>query len=289
MNHNGRSHNFVSSALDRSICALCKRPSDDHSRIATCESCGNTCGENGYLTKNDILLCETCNDVENKVSANKSEQEIIKRALEYQAERANNPELVENEIKEHHERWAINSVDAMRQKTLEMAKQIDASITTRGDLFNANTVSIVELKAAIDADDSIKNKHFKLAEVITERFNHLTQVIFEHKAVVVAAGNEQKSIHQYLNTLASKLTQEERAKIKLKDINYKPEAPKEIKKKITTKRLDKDEVRKWAREVNVPEQVIQMICLQKGIDPEIAARQFRRTEKEINQTKKLSQ
>ena len=108
-------------------------------------------------------------------------------------------------------------------------------------MFNAKTPAIIELESAIQADDSIpaNQKNFKLIEVLIEQFNIQKKAIFEHREQIMEtqmklekAQTEQKVIHEHMNRLASTLQASERAKLKLEDLNYKPEAPKSIKPKV---------------------------------------------------------
>ena len=142
----------------------------------------------------------------------------------------------------------------------------------RGDLFNAATVAIVDLKKSIDDDISIPNKPYTLAEELKRRFEHFKTVVFELNQQIVDAGNNQKAIQVYLNQLANQLRSEEREKLKISDLSYqpvkvKPVTPKGIKTTGTRKsgRLDKTELRKVASELGVPEFSLQMIVVSKGV------------------------
>lgn len=178
-------------------------------------------------------------------------------------------------------------VDMVRQNQLSLtpvesaihqAAKIDSTVQVRTDLFNAATVAITELKASIDADASIENKPYALAEQLMARFSHFKQVVFELNQKIVEAGNQQKAIQIYLNQLANTLRAEEREKLRINDINYKPgpvkvAAPKPI--KTTAKKLDKVELRKYAAELGVSEFTLQMIVVQKGLSVAEAAKVIR--------------
>jgi len=173
-------------------------------------------------------------------------------------------------------------VDAMHN-ALEKAKAIDNAVSVRTDLFNAATVSIVELKQIIDTDESVENKNFKLAETLMERFEHFKSVVFEANESIVNATNNQKAIQVYLNQLANSLRAEERAKLKIQDINYKPKEVKPVKPraiKTAKAKLDKVELRKYAAELGVSEFTLQMIVVSKGITVEKAADMLRKNLKE---------
>ena len=158
---------------------------------------------------------------------------------------------------------AINSV-------LKESADIDSKVEVRADLFNAETKSIIELKAAIDADATITNKAYALAETLVNRFTHHKTVVFELNQKLIEEGNKQKAIQIYLNTMANQLRAEEREKLKINDLNYKPAPPKAVKVKpvattTTKKKIDKKELREAAGRLGVSEFTLQMIVVQKGI------------------------
>jgi len=231
-------HPFIQSTFDSDKCFRCDYKEIDHSDRATCECCSNS-GIMEIFT--DMLMCQEC---------------INKEISSINAHQA--PELQE-------ERAALNQV-------LVKSREIDSHVQTRMDLFNAETVAIKDLKDAIDADDSIENKHFKLTEVVQERFLQHGKVIFEAKEAQIAATSAQRYIQQYFNELLKKLTAKEREGFQQQNVNYKPIQPKIVKpKKISTKKFDKIELRKVASETGLPQDKLQMIVVQRGITPSEAA------------------
>ena len=98
---------------------------------------------------------------------------------------------------------------------------------------------------------------------------------------LVDLNNQQKAIQVYLNNLANKLRAEEREKLKLADINYKPNVVKPVVKTVKTKsKLDKVELRKYAAELGVDEFTLQMLVVAKGLTIEKAAALLRSTMKQ---------
>lgn len=165
------------------------------------------------------------------------------------------------------------------QSALSEAAKLDSTIQVRTDLFNAATKAIVDLKATIDADESITNKPYALAENLMARFSHFKQVVFELNQQIVEAGNQQKAIQIYLNQLANTLRAEEREKLRIADINYKP-GPVKITKpvaKATPKKLDKVELRKYAAELGVSEFTLQSLVVAKGLSVADAAKMLRQS------------
>lgn len=205
----------------------------------------------------NMLMCPDCKEIEDK------------------AYKANNtPEMQQSRV------------DSMNI-TLELSREIDNNIQVRTDLFNAATVSIVELKSAIDSDDSIINKPYALASELKDRFEHFKSVVFELGEKIVDAGNQQKAIQVYLNNFANQLRVEEREKLKIADINYQPTKPKSIKVPSVrvSKKLDKMELAKYAKELGISEFTLQMVCVSQGIPLETAANKLR---KSINEAKSES-
>lgn len=174
-------------------------------------------------------------------------------------------------------------IDAVNDAVKESQK-IDSTIQVRTDLFNAGTVAILELKKEIDADDSVTNKPYQLASILKERFDHYKQVMFELNEQIIEAGNNQKAIQIYLNTLANQLRAEEREKLRISDISYSPTPVKKpTVKKIGTSqtskktKLDVVELRKYAAELQISEFTLRMVAVQKGLTVEQAANVLRRS------------
>lgn len=219
-------------------CARCSYAELDHSDTATCEECGNTSRVDEWC---GMLMCAEC--------INKDKMALA----EHQA-----PEKQEQRL----------SLSAQ----LERAKH---EIIERADVFNADIPSLVAIQDAIDIDDTIppEQKTFKKAEATLELFNHLKNVIFEINQTRDRAINVQRAAQQDLNQFASKLRIEEREKLKLSDLNYKPVSPKLSKPKAVRKpKFDKAEIKKYALELGVPEYNLQTMVIRRGCTVEEAAK-----------------
>lgn len=200
-------HPFKPSFIDIETCDRCKFPKNKHGKDAVCDSCANT----GVLQIIDgIAMCRNC--VADNIAASL-------------------PSVPVSEL----------TASSVKNTVLNLTREIDNSIRYSQDMFNAKTPAIIELESAIQADDSIpaNQKNFKLIEVLIEQFNIQKKAIFEHREQIMEtqmklekAQTEQKVIHEHMNRLASTLQASERAKLKLEDLNYKPEAPKSIKPKV---------------------------------------------------------
>lgn len=236
-------HSFIPSPTDSILCSKCKRPELDHTENAICECCPNVGPCEVYLT---MLMCSSCLTKQKELQA-ASESQAEARVLDYRNDSTTR---------------------------LAEAKAIDLSIQVKSDVFNAETVSIIELKEIIDSNIEIpeEQKNFELAKVLTDRINGFKKAIFELNSEVIDKVTSQRAIQTYLNDLSNKLRSEEREKLKLADINYKP-LPQKVSKPRESKvrKFDKTEIRKYALIAGVPESVIQMVCIAKNMTPEMAA------------------
>lgn len=189
----------------------------------------------------------------------------------------------ENELREQSSITAESRVLNM-QDMITKAKEIDSSITVSTDIFNAETVAIMDVFKSIDASDEISTdkKQVAKAEFMMERFNHFKTVIFELNQEVIESVNKQRAYQQQLNVIANQLRQEERDRLKIADINYKPSAPKIVTPRVTKPKsskpkFDKVELRKVAAELGVNEFTLQMVCVSKNLTPAEAGKILRET------------
>ena len=243
-------HPFIPSIHNGTTCAKCKKSVLEHSDKAECEVCGNV----GLvdLMYGSILMCQSCFEKERDLAKQNTRPEIV-------AARLNQARL-----------------DSLNQ-ALSEARQVDESIKVSSDLFNADTIAIVERKKLIDANNSIENKPYFLAEELLNQFRINTKVIFEKNDELIKLNNQQKAIQVYLNNLANQLRQEEREKLKIQDINYKPEKP-QIKRQVsprTSPKLDMSELRRVANEIGVSVMFVQQFVVSKGISPDEAGKMIR--------------
>jgi hypothetical protein len=262
-------HPYVESHDGTDKCAKCKFPAIAHGNEATCDCCPNK----GVveIRYGNMLMCNDCWTKEQTASAERMKPENQQARVDAMYSRAD---------------VALNSARTdMLNNAMNASRKLDSSVEVRSDLFNAATVAIVDLKKLIDDNPEITNKPYALAEALTERFTHFKKVVFDANEQIVEATNNQKAIQVYLNTLANTLRAEEREKLKLQDINYKPGNIKPIKtvtpvKTRVSKKLDKKELDKYAKELQVSAFTLQMLCVSQGITPEQAANKLRKSIKE---------
>ncbi len=233
-------HPFIPS-IGSNTCSKCHKSEISHTSLATCECCSyvGPC----EIKYGNLLMCPSC-----------IEKEAIASKANYTPEKQQ------------------ERVDAVRQ-SLDEVHKIDQSMQVREDIFNAETVSIIERKKLIDSDDSVppEQKHFALASEVTDLHNHLKQLIFDTSSELVKLNSRQIAVQSYLNDVANKLRVDQRESLRLKDINYSPTPVKVTKPKSTsvgTKKFDKTEVNRVAKTSGMPESMIQMVCVQKGWTPQ---------------------
>lgn len=172
----------------------------------------------------------------------------------------------------------IKDINAMN--TLDRQIYVDTTIQVASDIFNAKTVAIIELKKAIDEDESIDNKQYELAKRLKDRFTHLKEVIFTRTQENLQDSSEQRSIQSYLNNLANSLREKEREELRLKDLTYKPLAPskpgKPRKPKVKTPKFNKADIKMYAAQLGVDEFTLQMICVSKNMQPKEASEELKK-------------
>ena len=161
---------------------------------------------------------------------------------------------------------------------LKSAGTIINSIEVKTDIFNAQTVAIMDMAKAIADDDTIANKPGALADELYKLYTTYKEKIFANQQENVELANKQNAIQKYLNELKNKLTEAERERYKLLDVNYKPNQVKLANKPINSpakpKKYDKAEILKAAQRAGVPASVIQMLCVSKNMTPMQASDSF---------------
>lgn len=172
------------------------------------------------------------------------------------------------------ERVADQKVDFIEYQKSEILQLqvVDTTIETKEDFFNAKTLSIIEMKAQIEQDSTIerKVKHFELSKRLLVQFKHLRERIFKRQEENVKDTSSMRGIQQYLNEHANKLRADQREKIKLEDINYKPSTPKKAKApKVKKAKFDKKELKKYSDLLGGGvEYTLQMLCVAQNLQPD---------------------
>lgn len=226
-------HLFKPSKQEVTVCAICSLTVDEHKCCAPAN--GKNCG---FVLIEKFMGMPFC-------------AAHIEKEKELQAE---NEKRAKERVEATYERKEIN--------------QPDTSIEVVTDIFNAKIASIDSIRVEIENDASIENKHFELAHRLEERFLHFRQLIIESQQIIKDAQAETRTIQTYYNDLAKKLKQEEREKIKIQNVEYRPpEKPVKAIKAPTVKKYDKSAIRDASQKSGIPEALIQMTCVARQVTP----------------------
>ncbi len=176
--------------------------------------------------------------------------------------------------------------DAIRSKAstvgniIEHSVKVDTSIEVKSDLFNAATVAAVELKAAIENDESIPadQKEFKYAQMCYDRFLHFQKVAFEKHQEYIAVENEKRAWQVQTQTIAGKLRSEYRDHFKNLNVNYAPTPVKAIKEVAKTRKpktaAKVSESREAAAKYKVDSTLVHMMVTKRNMSAEDAAKEL---------------
>jgi len=117
------------------------------------------------------------------------------------------------------------------QSMLHNARRMDTAIELKQDIYMSNIPATVELRAAIEADESIPSnqKQYAYTKATNERALHLQSVLFELRKAVNERENEYKLWVTETQTNAAKLSSELREQFKSMDISYAPRVMKPTK------------------------------------------------------------
>jgi hypothetical protein len=187
----------------------------------------------------------------------------------------------------HHNMMMCSDCVAEEQQAIARSKQAaqvvtdarkqDAAIELKQDLFNAGTVSFVELSAAIENNAEIPadRKQFAIMSEVAERIQKLDAVIFAEDEKQLARKNERHALLINAQNVAARLHEKEREQFKQYDVNYKPVTPKSVKPKTvktTGKKFDKAALYEAAKKYGVPAPQVQQIVTAQNKSYEDAAK-----------------
>ena len=170
-------------------------------------------------------------------------------------------------------------------KVMESTAKVDSNISLKADIFNAATVSFIELKTSIMNDETIPaaNKNEVFVQQCEARIKKYNDVIFAEKAATMIKENERAAMVKQTREFIATLQAEQREKFKKYDINYTP-APvtkKAVKGKTpkvgSTKsgvKFNMAEAKRMAEKYGVDAVAIQSIVVSKNVPYEEAARQM---------------
>ena len=211
-------HKFVALAGSFTVCSKCSKDIVAHSEFATCEVCKKT--PTTVTIVNDYLMCPQCK--QNEIDALVENRSIIRDVPE--------PiQKLEQEFKANG-----NGKDKRDFSLVDLP-------TNGTEFFNAETEAHVKLFEKIKADKEIKeeDKWMFYVDQLQKRRNQLQAVLKEAVDILTETRSRLSSADRDINLVASKLRQDEKAKLKIADISYKPTAPP---KKVTAPTTEKNKV-----------------------------------------------
>jgi len=174
---------------------------------AICEACGRSgpCEVFGrYDNPKAMLLCALC--TEKEVAANDVIVDRTKVMIE-------NPPFASLQL-------------VSGNPTVELARNIDASIKYNGDFFNAKTIANQVVIDSIMADESIgtiQERQFAVHKFVSERLQHFKFTILAKRDEEREAATEQLAWIHNLRQFGEKYRMEVRETIKANDANYQPQ------------------------------------------------------------------
>ena len=197
-------HSFNGSRLDTIKCSVCSRSELEHG-ITECESCGTMAD---CELSNNILLCPSCLELESNTPIVSSSVTVLS---------------------------PTEKLDATMKRIAELVREIDGEtpLRSREEFWNAETVSLHEIKERIESDPTIEDKSFTLAKVAEANINKLRAIIMHLGATRVSMVARAEANQVFLNEVVTKLKLEQRAQFKESDLRYK--APEPVKKPAKTK------------------------------------------------------
>jgi hypothetical protein len=144
-------------------------------------------------------------------------------------------------------------------RTVVQSQKIDSTVELASDVYNLETVACVEIQAAIQNDEGIKNKHYMVADTIKTRIELFDKAIFAKKQELDELNSRRRAAHTFIKESAfvNQLRNEEREKLRLEDISYTPQSPTKPTIKAasapSSKQIKAAEIREMAVKHNVPE------------------------------------
>lgn len=168
--------------------------------------------------------------------------------------------------------------NALARKMIQESRSVDSSIQLKQDIFTAKTVPAIELRAAIEHDDSIPadQKDYAFTKECMTRFQNLQKIIFEERKALSEKENELRMWQVNVQTSAGKLRSDIRAEFKQLDVNYQPTPVKSIKPKAvkqpSKKAFDKKALYEAAKKYDVPALQVQSIIVSRNMDANAAAK-----------------
>lgn len=107
---------------------------------------------------------------------------------------------------------------------IERSRAIDSAIGSNQDFYNAETISLIDLRASIDANTEVVNKDDAFKQEILLRYEKFSIALFELDTERFKTQLQLSIIKKSLDETAGTLRADERERIKIADANYVPPA-----------------------------------------------------------------
>ena len=173
------------------------------------------------------------------------------------------------------------------EQIIAQSKTIDTQAQIKPDVFRLATVAAIELKGAINADETIpeSQKDYLMAKTTFERFLHFKNVVLQKRDELTAAESEMRAWQAQAQTFAGKVRADQRAEFKALDLSYNPTPVKSVKEASKStgspKKIKMTDVKEAAQKYNVSAQMITMYMIGKTITADAAAAHIANTIKSV--------
>lgn len=187
-------HKFSPQLTNPKLCKECSRDYISHTYAARCESCGKQIECDVYPIDNLVdtsienkLWCWPCKDVE------------VQLLIDRVTESANKNREIQ-----------------------DLARDVNENIRYDGDVFNAKTIALVELKQAYLNDESIpqEDRSLRYQEALGKQLTHFKEVLFQKQGEVHDIQVEMLVIKKSLRDFGNDLKKEIREQLRISDSTY---------------------------------------------------------------------
>jgi hypothetical protein len=159
-------------------------------------------------------------------------------------------------------------------------KQVDQTIHVAQDIYNAKTIPMIQLRAAIEQDENIPvgQKDFVFAQKCEEHMIHLKEILKKQRQEVEENENELRAWGTNQQVAIGKLRLELRGQFTARNIDYAPSKPKITKSstkekapKSASKKVTAAQAREAAEKYGVNHVLVLMTAQGSNISAEDAA------------------
>lgn len=186
---------------------------------------------------------------------------------------------------------ALSEQSKAMNKVISDARQIDESVVLKPHVFNAKTVSLIIIKAAIDNNPDIpeNEKDHAFVREVDARVKALKAAIFKKRQELIEDDNELRMLQKNGQEAAAKLRADIRAQYISFDVTYAPthvvtafkDSTKAV-KKAQSKAVPMKEVNEAAAKYGVPAYNIKSMTLTRKISADAAGAELSKLLKKAN-------